>query len=184
MRVRANGCFGTRNCIRTPGRSGYKNRVKGSARGARQGNRFVQRVQRFFIVGAIVMFAATGSVSAQGTPDNAPPDYAAMRLVGSMGVGQSAVVVFENAKGEQSFYPAGRAFSDGSRILQVTDKSIVVRRPDGSSIEYFVSPAGAARPGIASPLRPVVESPAPPPADSGPASGKRYPAQNDADVGE
>ena len=129
-----------------------------------------------------VVFSATTAIPKQGNSDEGPPDYSTSRVVGAMKVGASSVVVFENAKGEQTTYRTGETFSDGSKIVAVTDNSIIVRQSDVSKVEYFVTPNGAGKAGTPSTGRPVTANPAtaPPPAyipppssvSSEPASGR------------
>ena len=97
------------------------------------------------------------------------PDYSAGKLVGTMRSSGLSGAVFENTSGEQKFYRKGVTFSDGSRIVAVYSESIVVRMPEGSSVEYLVTrgTAGTAGTvgtvgavGTAPASRPVVEAPA------------------------
>ena len=116
----------------------------------------------------VVAYSSADDNATQGSADKTPPDFSTMRLVGAMKIGRSAVVVFENAKGEQTSYPVGRTFSDGSKITTVNDRSIIVRKADGSAVEYFVAPGDTGKPGAVSVGRPVIDSPPPAyiPADS------------------
>ena len=68
------------------------------------------------------------------------PDYAAERLVGTVG-GSFAGAVFEDVSGRQTFYGSGQTFLDGTRILIAGSASIVVRTADGARVEYFVGRA-------------------------------------------
>jgi hypothetical protein len=143
-----------------------------------------------FFCDSDIVFSATTSVSKQSHSGESPPDYSASRLVGAMKIGGSSVVVFENAKGEQTFYRTGETFADGSKIVTVNADSIIVRLSDGSKVEYFVMQDGAGKAGIASPGRPATASPPayiPPPSPSvtsDPESGrvpprrKRYKTRN------
>jgi hypothetical protein len=144
-----------------------------------------------------VLSAAT-AIPKQSDPGESPPDYATSRVVGAMKVGGSSVVVFEDAKGEQTTYRTGETFADGSKIVAVHANSIIVRLSDGSKVEYFVTPIGAGKAGAAPTSRPVAASPvpaSPPPAyvpppapvSSEPASGRapkrrrQRPASSDVD---
>jgi hypothetical protein len=129
-----------------------------------------------FFFNTDIVFSATTSVPKQSHSDESPPDYSASRLVGAMKVGGSSVVVFENAKGEQSFYRTDETFADGSKIVAVNVNSIIVKLSDGSKVEYFVMPDGAGKAGIASTGRPAIASPPayipPPSVTSEPESGR------------
>lgn len=105
-----------------------------------------------------IVISATTSIPMQGDPSEAPPDYAASRLVGTMKGRGSSIVVFENAKGEQTYYRTGEKYSDGSKIITVTADSIIVQLSDGSQVEYFVAPGAMGKPGTAAVGRPVVNS--------------------------
>jgi hypothetical protein len=108
-----------------------------------------------FVFYSSVVFAATAAFPNQGNSDESPPDYSTSRVVGAMKVGGSSVVVFENAKGEQTTYRTGETFADGSKIIVANANSIIVKQSDGSKIEYFVTPNGEGKAGAASTGRPV-----------------------------
>jgi hypothetical protein len=72
------------------------------------------------------------SVSEQG------PDYARDRLVGTMRAGSFSGAVFEDPSGKQAFYRCGEMFSDGTRILAVKRRHIVVESAEGRRSEYYV----------------------------------------------
>ena len=113
----------------------------------------------FIVFDAGIAHSATTAAQKKGDPGESPPDYATSRVVGAMKVGGASVVVFENAKGEQTFYRTGETFADGSKIVSVHANSIIVRLSDGSSAEYFVTPNGSGKPGAASAGRQVTASP-------------------------
>jgi hypothetical protein len=121
------------------------------------------------------MFAAAASILKQNDTGEPPFDYTASRLVGAMKVGEGSVVVFENAKGEQTFYRMGETFPDGAKIVAVNTNSIIVKRPDGSKVEYFVSPGSAVKPGAASVGHSIPDSAATfiPPVTSAPAGVRK-----------
>lgn len=89
------------------------------------------------------------------------PDYRAGKLVGTMLSSGLSGAVFENAAGEQKFYRKGVTFSDGSRIVSVYSESIVVKTPEGTSVEYLVTRGTSGRSGTApaSLPAPAVETP-------------------------
>lgn len=89
------------------------------------------------------------------------PVYSADKLVGTMNSGNLSGAVFENASGEQKFYRKNVTFSDGSRIIAVSSESIVVRTPEGSSLEYLVTRGTAGR-SVNMPLAPSAVEPPPP----------------------
>ena len=134
-----------------------------------------------FFFDSDIVFSATTSVPKQSHSDESSPDYSASRLVGAMKIGGSSVVVFENAKGEQTFYRTGETFADGSKIVAVNADSIIVKLSDGSKVEYFVMPDGAGKAGIASTGRPAIASPPayipPPSVTSEPESGRVPPGR-------
>jgi hypothetical protein len=121
----------------------------------------------------VVLYALAGlviPVMLSASPTDAPrevtaalreagPDYSAGKLVGTMRSGSLSGAVFENASGEQKFYRKGVTFSDGSRIVSVDSESIVVRTPEGSSVEYLVTRGTSGRSGTAPASRPAVETP-------------------------
>lgn len=117
-------------------------------------------MSEWFLLACLSMFIIAAALNpSRCSAEGAPPDYSTMRLVGAMKAGGSSVVVFENAKGEQTSYRTGETFADGSRIVAVSGNSIMVRQSDGSQVEYFVSPSGAGKPGAASTGRPATDSP-------------------------
>jgi hypothetical protein len=136
---------------------------------AREGCPFISTMIRFILfslAGLVVPVMLSASQAdapreAAATLRETGPDYSAGKLVGTMLSSSLSGAVFENASGEQKFYRKGVTFSDGSRILAVYSESIVVRTPEGSSVEYLVTRGTAGRSGAAPANRPAVETPSP-----------------------
>ena len=84
-----------------------------------------------------------GAADAQAASTNGTDAPAMSQLVGTVESGTFSGAVFDDGAGEQSFYRINAPLPDGSQIVRIHKKSIIIKRQDGSTYEMFVSGGNA-----------------------------------------
>lgn len=88
----------------------------------------------FIVLPLLFLFVLVARANAQPSP--AEPG---LRLIGTVLSGEFTGAVLGDAKGEQSFYRLHATLPDGSRLVKVQSRYIVLKRSDGMIYELFLS---------------------------------------------
>lgn len=115
----------------------------------------------------------------------------ALRLVGTIEGGPFTGAVIDDTKNPQAFYRLNDKLPDESRLVKVLHNHIVLKLPDGTSVELYTTPGtgggnASAAPVAAVPsiaprqlVQPAAQAQTNPSADSGEEAGSRRPARID-----
>jgi hypothetical protein len=125
-----------------------------------------------FIISALLCVLASGfpgrSSEAQLPSANPADATASYRLIGTIESAPMSGAVLEDASGMQTFYRVHELLPDGSQCIKVRNDHVLLKRPDGTVYEVYISQNARAgvpvfSPSSAGPL--VQENPVPKPAN-------------------
>ena len=100
------------------------------------------RTLLFFLLLLLIPELFPAGRAAAQTPSAAPAaafSSSELKLVGTIRSSSFSGAVFSDSTGTQSFFRLNDKLPDGSRLVQISSKSIQLKNADGSQYELFIS---------------------------------------------